>query len=389
MGVIIEFFKNLVAREPLPASAGTVTVSTEASDFDKFRLTEIALFTAIDLIARTLSKCEFVTVEDNKPVRKSEYYLWNCQPNRHQTKTEFLIEFISKLVFYNEALIFETSDGQLLVADNFAMEKRAVIDDIFSGVTARNFDFGSFRSSDVIYLQYNNFGVTDLLASLCAAYQLLIKDAAEKYEQQAGHKVILGINANPTNDMEFKQQLNNLLEKDFKAFFSKKNAVLPLFRNFTYTEPTTDAKNKATNEISDIKQLRAEAFSAVGNAFHISPAVISGEASMLSEATQALIGNAVDPVADMLSQAITSRRYGEEEYRKGNYLTIDTTRARHIDAVHDAVNIDKAIASGVLSPYRAQKYCNILPVEEDWAKEYYITKNYQSAELALRGGEDE
>ena len=385
MGVIVEFFKGLIGEKPRAASSVTVTVGRETA-FDSFYLTEIALFTTIDLIARTLSKCEFVTVSGNKEIRGAEYFLWNYKPNRNQTKTEFLIELVSKLILRNEALVIETSDGQLLVADSFGREIRAVTDDIFTGVTARNLSFGTFRSRDVIYLQYNSVSVTNLLRGLCGTYQQLMADAAEKYEQQSGHKVVLGINANPTGDKEFKKRLDEMLENDFKVFFGKKNAVLPLYKNFSYDEPTTDAKSKAVSEISDLKQLRAEAFNAVGNAFHIPPAVISGEASMLSEATQALVGNAVDPIAHMLAQAVTVRRYGESEFLKGNYMLIDTTFARHIDAISGAVNLDKAIACGVLSPYRAQRYCNMLPCDEEWARKYYITKNYEENER--KGGEE-
>ena len=127
----------------------------------------------------------------------------------------------------------------------------------------------------------------------------------------------------------------------------------------------------------------------MGNAFHIPPAVINGEASMLSEATEAFIGNAVDPVANMLAEAATIKRYGEQEFLKGNYILIDTTYARHIDAISGAVKIDKSIACGVLNQHKAQRYCNMLPCEEPWAKEYYITKNYQSMESSQKGGDEE
>ena len=47
-----------------------------------------------------------------------------------------------------------------------------------------------------------------------------------------------------------------------------------------------------------------------------------------------------------------------------NYILIDTTVVKHIDAITSANNLDKSIASGVLNPYKAQKYCNMLPCEE-------------------------
>lgn len=387
----IDFIKSkLIGQKSVEISGKTFDEYLERTEaYSKFHLTELALFTVIDLIARVISKCEFVTVERGREVQKSEYFLWNYRPNRHQTKTEFLVQLFSRLIFRNEVMIFETLDGQLLIADSFARQERAVLDDIFTGVTARGYSFDrTFYESDVIYLRYNNVSVQNLITEMCGAYQELMDTAQEKYEKDAGHKVILGIDAARTNTDEFQENLRELMEVRFKNFFSKKNAVLPLYKGFSYDEPTTDAKRKGDSEVNDLQKLRAEAVASVANAFHVPPAVITGEASMLSEATEALIGNAVDPTTKMLAQEITVKRYGEADFLNGSYLMIDTTYARHIDPINSAANIDKAIACGTLNPYKAQKYCNVLPCDEDWAKEYYITKNYQNAAIALKGGEE-
>jgi hypothetical protein len=70
-------------------------------------------------------------------------------------------------------------------------------------------------------------------------------------------------------------------------------------------------------------------------------------------------------------------------------MFIDTTFARHMDAISNAVNVDKAIAAGVLNPAEAQRHCGMLPTTEEWAQNFYMTKNYQSAELSLKGGEND
>ena len=162
---LIEFLKNkLIGRESYEISGKTFEEFLQSDTaYSKFHLTEIALFTAVDLIARTLAKCEFVTVENHKEVQKAEYYLWNYAPNKHQTKTEFIIEAVAKLILQNELLIFETSDGQLLCADNFARTERAVLEDTFSNIYARGMTFQyTLRSSDVIYLRYNNSSIKQL-----------------------------------------------------------------------------------------------------------------------------------------------------------------------------------------------------------------------------------
>ncbi len=354
----------------------------------KFNITENALFTTVDLIARSFSKCEFVTVRNNKEFYGSEYYLWNYSPNKNQTKIEFLIEAISKLIFSGELLIFETANQQLLIADGFSKKEYAVVDDVFNNISARNFSFEkTFKSSEVIHLVYSNSNVVMLLNNMCCLFEELINSASDRYNQAVGHKGILEIKSMATNDTKFQERFNELMNKRFVEYFKAKNAVLPLFDGFKYSEPSTDSHKTTNSEINDIQKLREEAYSSVGNAFHIPPAIISGTASQLSDATDAFIANAIDPLAQLFEQGITKARYGEEEFLKGNYMLVDTTTVRHIDAISSANNIDKAIACSVLSPGKAQKYCNMLPNTEKWASSHYMTKNYQTAELAVKGGE--
>ena len=354
----------------------------------KFNLTEIALFTAIDLIARSIAKCEFVTVENHKEKQGYEYYTWNYSPNKHQTKIEFIVEFVSKLIFNNETLIFETSDGQLLVADSFSKQEYAILEDTFSSITARGLTLNrTYKSSEVIYLKYSDSGVRRLLSQMCKSFENLMGSAEQRYTKAIGHKGILKISNMAQKEIEFQQKFNDLMQNRFLQYFKAQNAVLPLFDGYDYSEPSTDAKKSTNSEINDISKLKTEVIATVGNALHIPPAIISGEASQLSDAVDTFIANSIDPLAQMVEQEITKKRYGESEYIKGNYLLVDTTYVKHIDAITSANNLDKSIASGVLNPAKAQKYCNILPCDDDWAKAYYMTKNYQTAEMTLKGGE--
>ena len=263
-----------------------------------------------------------------------------------------------------------------------------MIDDTFSGVTCRNFTYQRiFPESEVIYLRYNNFALNGLLADMCNTYEQLMLSAQERYNKAVGHKGILELENYSFGDENFAETYNKVLSKQFKSFYSNKNAVMPIFKGMKYSEPSTDAGKTTNSEINDIQKLRTEAYTIVGNALHIPPAILSGEASQLSDAMDCAIGNAIDPIANMFEQEITKKRFGATEFSKGNYLLIDTTTVRHIDAVSQANNLDKSIASGVLTPAQAQKYCNMLPCSEAWAHTYYITKNYQTIANALKGGE--
>lgn len=382
---IIDYFRSFFGKKDAVAAEFT---SENHSTEQSFHLTELALFTAIDFIARSLAKCEFVTVNNNRESRKAEYYLWNYSPNKHQTKIEFFTQAVAKLIFDNELLVIETADNQLLIADSFSRTEHALIDDSFSSVTCRNFTYQrTFFESEVIYLQYNNFALRGLLADMCNTYEQLMLSAQERYNKAVGHKGILELENYSFGDENFAETYNKVLAKQFKAFYSNKNAVMPIFKGMKYSEPSTDAGKTTNSEINDIQKLRTEAYTVVGNALHIPPAILSGEASQLSDAMDCAIGNAIDPIANMFEQEITKKRFGSTEFNKGNYLLIDTTTVRHIDAISQANNLDKSIASGVLTPAKAQKYCNMLPCSEAWAHTYYITKNYQTIANALKGGE--
>lgn len=380
---------KLIGRKSYEISAEDFEKYYEKYEASKFNVTELALFTAISLIARSLAKCEFVTVENNSEVHKSEYYLWNYVPNKHQTKIEFISNAVANLIFNNELLIFESTDHQLLIADSFSHNEYALIDDTFSGITCRNLSLQrSFKENEVMYLKYNNFALRGLLSSMCTSYENLMLSAEERYNKAIGHKGILKVSTMATETKDFQDKFNDLMQNRFKTYFNAKSAVLPLFDGYDYTEPSTDAGKTTNTEINDIQKLRDEAYAAVGNALHIPPAIISGTASQLSDAMDAFIAEAVDPLAQMFEQEITKKRYGESEFLKGNYLLIDTTYVKHIDAISSANNLDKAIACGVLSPEKAQKYCNMLPSKEKWASSYYMTKNYQTADMAVKGGDN-
>lgn len=382
---VINWVKNLFKKD---AVAAEFNEDSSTVDEQRFHLTELALFTAIDFIARSLAKCEFVTVSNNRESRKAEYYLWNYSPNKHQTKIEFFTQAVAKLIFDNELLIVETADNQLMIADSFSRTEHALIDDTFSDVTCRNFTYQRiFPESEVIYLRYNNFALNGLLSDMCNTYEQLMLSAQERYNKAVGHKGILEMDNYSFGDENFAETYNKILSKQFKAFYANKNAVMPIYKGMHYTEPSTDAGKTTNSEINDIQKLKTEAYTIVGNALHIPPAILSGEASQLSDAMDCAIGNAIDPIANMFEQEITKKRFGSTEFSKGNYLLIDTTTVRHIDAVSQANNLDKSIASGVLTPAQAQKYCNMLPCSEAWAHTYYLTKNYQTITNALKGGE--
>ena len=75
---------------------------------------------------------------------------------------------------------------------------------------------------------------------------------------------------------------------------------------------------------------------------------------------------------------------------KGNYLKIDTKAIKHIDLLSVSTAIDKLIGSGSFCINDIREAIGEEPIDEDWARQHFITKNYETVELALKaleGGE--
>ncbi len=383
-----EFFKSLFTpgKKEVTISAEDIEAYFDRTEYNSFYVAELALYTAVDLIARTISKCKFVTIKNNKEYRGEEYYSWNIAPNKHQTKSEFIRKLISTLILKNEVLIIQTSDGQRFIADSFNKKTNVITDDEFSSITIRDYSLNkTILSRDVIYLKHNNFALERLLKSMCRSYESLIKSAEKRYRKSTGHKGILKIDGYASGSDDYEKKLNELMQNHFKRYFEAENAVLPLTEGYEYDEPNVEANKTTNNEINDIQKLKTEAFNAVANALHIPPAIMRGEASQLKDAVDTFIADAVDTITAPLSQAINDKCYGKKQFSKGNYILIDTTYAKHIDVITSANNIDKAIACGVLTPAQAQEYAGMIPSNEEFARQHYLTKNYQTAALAVAG----
>ena len=69
----------------------------------------LAFQTAVNLVANSISKCEFKTYFKNKEVKKEEYYLFNIEPNKNQNSSQFIHKWIGKLYEENECLIIESN----------------------------------------------------------------------------------------------------------------------------------------------------------------------------------------------------------------------------------------------------------------------------------------
>jgi HK97 family phage portal protein len=348
----------------------------------------LAFQTAINLIANSVSKCEFKTFFKNKEVKAQEYYLFNIEPNRNQNSSEFIHKWISKLYEENECLIVE-SNGQLLVADSFTKKDYALFDCQFSGVTVGDFTFNkTFLMSEVMYFKLNNKDVRKVINAMYEGYGKLITYGQNSYKKSRGSKGTLEVNTIAEGKTNFKETFEKLMNERFKKFFEADNAVLPLFDGYKYTD--IGSKTYSNEGTRDIKAMIDDVYDFTARALRIPPVMLKGD---LANVNETVVNNyltfCVDPLIDMLQEETNRKRSGYSGFMQGTYLEIDTKAIKHIDLLSVSTAIDKLIGSGGFCINDIRKLVGEPIIDEPWAWQHYITKNYGTVEELLNSlGDD-
>ncbi len=343
----------------------------------------LAFQTAVNLIANSISKCEFKTFLKNEEVKKQEYYTWNIEPNKNQNSSEFIHKWISKLYEENECLIIE-SNGQLLVADSFNKKDYALFDCQFSQVTVGDFTFNkTFLMNEVLYYKLNNKDVRKLINGMYESYGKLVSYSMNAYQKSRGTKGIFKYETIPVAGTAEKEAFDKLINEKISKWLNSDNAALPLGKGQEWKE--SEQKTYSPESTRDIKLMIDDIYDFTGRAFGIPPVILKGD---LANVGDAVINNyltfCVDPLTDMLQEEINRKRSGYNGFVSGTYVDIDTKSIKHIDLLSVSSAIDKLIGSGGFCINDIRKLVGEPIIDEPWAWQHWITKNYSSVEDLLK-----
>lgn len=359
------------------AGGSSVSIKTQIEDqVSEVLFKELATACAINMIANTVSKCEFRTFVENKKVKGSEYYTWNYSPNCNENSSDLVQKFITNLCYDNEALIVEVN-GQLYVADSFYKKEYALKEDVFEGVSIKNLQLQKrFLSSEVIYMNLNNIDAKRRLEGSYTSYGKVVAKSIRDMLRSNGNKGILSIDAITSAQEDFAKQLSIMMNERFKPFFESNQGVLPLTNGYSYTDIS-----KASNQNpSDINERINYEFELAGRSFRIPKALILGDVSDVERITKNFLTFAIDPITEKLGEEITRKRYGEKEFLKGNYLDINTNCIQHIDIFEQSTNASNLVGSGIYCINELRDKLGDTTLEGEWANKHYITKNFSDSE---------
>ena len=339
-----------------------------------------ALDTAIDYVAACIGKVEIQTYQNGKYVRGNDWYRWNVKPNLNQSSTDFWHEFVYKLFTAGKVLIVPVGE-QLIIADDFSVENKALIPTIFTGIVKENYTInGIYNTTNCIYLNRNNStNINKLISGLGSILDNILELACEKYYREGGEHGVLSVDTPPgLNDDEKAAYLQDLNDY-FENFFKKKYAVAFLEEGMDYKSVTTASNTQKTSIISDIKEITKEAYSKIAQSVKVPPALLLGDtANITSNVVDNMIQYAVMPILDDFIEVANSIMYSPQEYLAGNYLKVDYASIKYLDAIDCAAGIDKLRADGMYNVNELRVKFGEKPIEQDFAEDYIITKNYSN-----------
>ena len=387
MAWISDFLEKLFpVKEKYGPDASSVVIDIPAELYYK----GLAIYTASSLISNAISRSEMRVFEKGKPVKNRDYYLLNVSPNRNETSSVFWHKVINRVIRNGEALVVEAG-GYLYCADSYTRAvERPVLGDIYEMVAVGNFTFDKKFTQDDSYLfRLDNINVRQLIDGMYMEYGKILSSAAKALKQTNGQKYKLHIDGVKAGDTEFNTEFENFIKKQLKTYMESDNAVYPEFDGYKLEADPTYGSGKS-GSAADFVSLKKELFSSVAGAFHIPESMMTGNITNMADIIGSFLTFGADPYADMITEAL-NKEAGPENYLAGNYYQVDTSRIMHRDAFDVAADVSNLISSGVKCIDEVREMLGDAPLNTDWSKKHFITKNFEEIERFLtsteKGGE--
>lgn len=355
---------------------------------DQLAFKELALHIGVSYIANTLSKCEFKTYENGEEVKGKLYYMLNVSPNPNENSSQFINKFIEEYYYHGHALIVPHGDF-IYCADNFDIDDTNPLkENLFYNVTFNCQQLKKkHKASEVFYMKLDNRNVKALIDSLYMQYGEVISQALNTFKRTNSTKYKMILEQYRAGDAAFNKIYNEVLKQQLKTFVENDNAVYPQYKGIDLQEFTSSNPKDS----SDIIAMRKEVFEVTAQALKIPLSMMLGNITNMNEIVKVYLSICIDPIADMISEEMTRKYFSFEEWKAGNYIEVDTSCINHIDILEVANEIYNAIGSGVACIDDMRKRLGWKPLDTEFSRSFFVTKNYVPAEAAMdnlsEGGE--
>ena len=385
----LKFFEWLRGRSGgTTAEISCQELLTAAEDF---QVRQLCFWTCVNMVANAVGRCEVKTFRGRAEIQEREYYLWNFDPNVNQNSTAFWHQLIGKLYTDNEALVISSKrrDGSdaVLVADSWQQTTHyASRMNEYSGVTVGDTTYDkTFRESEVLHLKLHHNNMRPVIDGLYSSYWRLVRAVMNNYKWDRGQHWKVHVNQIAAGQQDFEANFAKMIAEQLKPFFDSDAAVLPEFDGYAYEQVGSGGSGSSkSGDSRDVRNLIEDIFDFTARGFLIPAVLVNGTVQGTADANTRFLTQCIDPICDQLQEEITRKRYGFDEWKKGNFVRMDSSSIIHFDLFANAANVEKLVGSGAFSVNDVLRAANQAPIGEDWANEHFLTLNIAKIQEAAQ-----
>lgn len=383
----ISFLKWLLSKNNKTSST-EISCRELVEAAQEYQVRELCFWICVDMVANAIGRCEFRTFRGNEEIFEKDYYIWNYEPNTNQNSTMFLHKLIAKLYQDNEALIVNSipNNGRdtLVVADSWQRpQEYPSRQNEYKGVIVGEYQYQyPIWENNVIHLKLNHVDIRPVINGLYQSYWRLVAAAMKSFEWGKGQHWKVHVSQIAQGREGWAENFQEIIAAQIKPFLSSNGAILPEFDGYLY-ENVGDS-SASTGDTRDIKNMIEDIFDFTARGFLIPAVLVNGKVEGTADANTRFLTNCIDPICDQLQEEITRKRYGYEEWRKGNFLRVDSSSIIHFDLFANAANVEKLVGSGAYTINDVRRAANQATINEPWADEHYMTLNISTMGQATR-----
>lgn len=340
---------------------------------------ELSLYTVSSLIGNAISRSEILCYEKKQLVKNKDYYRLNVSPNKNETSSVFWHKVINNVIRKGKALVVEANDC-LYCADSYCVkDERPITGDTYSNVVVGNFTFNkTFNQRNTYLFQLNNECAVELINGMYEEYSKILQAAAKAFRRHHCSKYKIHIAGAKAGDAEFQKEFNEIIAKQLQDYLGNDDTVYPEFDGY---ELKKDESINNSYSSKDFIELKKDLFDSVASVYHIPLSMMTGNITNIKDVAGQFLSFGVDPYGDMISEAL-NKGAGIDNYLEGNYYKVETSSLNHRDVFDIATAIAALISSGVYCIDEVREKLDAQPLNTDWSKKHYITKNFDEIQNA-------
>lgn len=349
---------------------------------------------AIDLISRTIAATELQVYRyDDKNKKTAEkkdnvYYRLNIKPNVNENGTNLKNKLVKELLTKGKALIVFDKKRNLKVdymflAKTYDCSNNVIDGKIFKNVYIEDEEGNShtfkrdfkIEKGECLYFTYKNDKVKNAIEKFNKTSGKLLNIIDKAYKTANVNKWRLkNPGGQPTMiDAETGQQISyeEYKKKITEGLFSDEESILLLSEIFDLYL----LNNDKTKDLSDHEKEVKEVGDKTAMLFDIPLDVFYGTKTEKSNGNNDFITFSCNPIMKSIEDTYNGGLIDEEDFIKGEQIRFNRFCMQHLDITSLGTSLDKLTSIG----FSFNQLCRILnlpEVDEDWANEHHVTKNY-------------